>query len=96
MVDDTVEQLKDLVAGKLDVNIRREQIDPDAALLAEGLNLDSLAIVELITLTEEHFGIEYGEEDLNMESFANLRSLAHLIDSHRGSSGSLFTMGAGI
>ena len=29
MVDDTIEQLKGIVAEKLDVNIRREQIDPD-------------------------------------------------------------------
>ena len=83
MIEETIEQLKLLVIEKLDVNIRREQLDPDAALLAEGLNLDSLAIVELITLTEEHFGIEYGEDELNMETFACLRSLANVICSHR-------------
>ena len=95
MINDTIEQLKGLVAEKLDVNIKREQIDPDAGLLAEGLNLDSLAIVELITLTEEHFGIEYGEDDLNMESFANLRSLARLIAAHRATSQVCY-MGDGI
>ena len=61
MIEDTIEQLKDLVAGNLDVNIKREEIDPDAPLLEAGLNLDSLAIVELITLTEERFGIEFGD-----------------------------------
>ena len=96
MVEDTIEELKGIVAERLDMNIRRDQIDPDAALLGEGLNLDSLAIVELITLTEEHFGIEYGEDDLNMESFANLRSLANVIVSHRGSAQNWFAMGAGI
>ena len=96
MVDHTIEELKGIVAEKLDMNIKREQIDPDAALLGDGLNLDSLAIVELITLTEEHFGIEYGEDDLNMESFANLRSLANVIVSYRDSAQNAFTMGAGI
>ena len=48
MIENTIEQLKDMVAEKLDVNLRRDQIDPDAGLLAEGLNLDSLAIVEFL------------------------------------------------
>ena len=79
----TIEQLKDLVADRLDVNIARESIDADAPLLEEGLKLDSLAIVELITLIEGDFAIEFGEEDLNMDAFASLRTLAGVIDAHR-------------
>ncbi len=79
MIEETIDRLKHLVAEKLDMNIRIEDIDPDAPLLEEGLKLDSLAIVELITLVEDSFGIEFGENDLNMESFASLRSLAHVI-----------------
>ena len=82
---DTIEQLKELVADKLDVNLSREQIDPDAPLLEEGLKLDSLAIVELITLVEDRFGIEFGEEDLNMDAFGSLRALAGVIKTHRAS-----------
>ena len=85
MIDDTIEQLKDLVAGKLDVNIKREEIDPDAPLLEEGLNLDSLALIELVTLSEEQFGIEFGEDDLNMEVFGSLRALAGVIAAQRAS-----------
>ena len=85
MIDETIEQLKDLVATKLDVNIKREDIDPDAPLLEEGLNLDSLAIVEQVTLTEAQFGIEFGENDLNMEVFGSLRSLAVAILAQRES-----------
>ena len=76
MVDDTIEQLKKLIADKLDMNIDRDSIDPDTPLLEEGLKLDSLALVELITLSEEKFGIEFGQDDLNMDVFASLRSLA--------------------
>ncbi len=85
MIDDTIEQLKDLVASKLDVNIKREDIDPDAPLLEEGLNLDSLALIELVTLSEEQFGIEFGEDDLNMEVFGSLRALAEVISAQRAS-----------
>jgi acyl carrier protein len=79
MIEDTIEQLRGLVAERLDVNLRPEDISPDAALLGDGLSLESLAIVELITLTEQRFDIEFGEDDLNMESFASLRSLANII-----------------
>ena len=79
MTDQTIETLKHLVSEKLDMNIRIEDIDPGAPLLGDGLNLDSLALVELISLVEESFGIEFGERDLNMESFASLRNLAAVI-----------------
>jgi acyl carrier protein len=77
--DQTIERLKHLVSEKLDMNIRIEDIDPGAPLLGDGLNLDSLALVELISLVEDSFGIEFGERDLNMESFASLRNLAAVI-----------------
>ena len=79
MTDQTIERLKHLVSEKLDMNIRIEDIAPGAPLLGDGLNLDSLALVELISLVEESFGIEFGEHDLNMEAFASLRNLAAVI-----------------
>lgn len=85
MIDETIEQLKDLVADKLDVNIKGEEIDPDAPLLEAGLNLDSLALIELVMLAEEQFGVEFGENDLNMEVFGSLRALAEVITAQRAS-----------
>ena len=82
-MENIIEELRHLIAEKLDRNITLEEIDPDAPLLGEGLNLDSLAIVELITLSEENFGIEFGEDDLTMEAFANLRTLAGVIAARR-------------
>lgn len=76
MIEDTIEQLRKLVAERLDINRTLEEIAPDAPLLGCGLGLDSLAIVELVSLTEEHFSIEFGEDALTMDSFANLRALA--------------------
>jgi acyl carrier protein len=80
-MDPTIDQLKHLIADKLDVNIGYDEIGADVPLLEEGLKLDSLAFVKLITLIEESFGFEFAEGDLNMEVFASLRGLAELIDS---------------
>ncbi len=79
MIEDTIEQLRQLVAERLDLNRTIDQITSDAPLLGGGLGLDSLAIVELITLTEECFGIEFGEDELNMDSFASIRALAGIV-----------------
>jgi acyl carrier protein len=83
MKDDTIDQLRKLVAEHLDVNRTLDEIAPDAPLLGCGLGLDSLAIVELVTLTEECFAIEFGEGELNMDSFANLRALANVVTALR-------------
>ena len=83
MLENIIEELRHLMAEKLDRNIKLEDIDPDAPLFGDGSKLDSLAIVELIILSEEHFGIEFGEDDLTMEAFANLRTLAGVIAARR-------------
>ena len=79
MIEDTIEQLRKLVAERLDLNRALEEILADAPLLGGGLGLDSLAIVELVSLTESFFAIEFGEDELNMDSFASIRALATVV-----------------
>lgn len=79
MLDNTIEQVRTIIADRLDVNISREEIEPDSGLLEDGLGLDSIAIVELITLIEEHFGFKFDEDGLNMEAFESVSTLAEYI-----------------
>jgi acyl carrier protein len=81
MHDHITDQLRHMIAEKLNLNLTIDQVDPDAQLLEGGLKLDSLALVELITLVEDQFGIQFGESDFNIEVFGNLRSLAALVRS---------------
>ena len=74
-----VEKLKQIIAEELDVNIRAEDIDAEASLFEEGLGLDSVVIVELITLIEQHFGFRFSEEELNMELFQSLQTIARAV-----------------
>ncbi|HXJ42235.1 MAG TPA: phosphopantetheine-binding protein [Bryobacteraceae bacterium] len=78
-MEETIEQLRHLIAERLNLNIALENVAPDVQLLEDGLRLDSLALVELITLVEEQFGIEFHENDFDIETFGNLRSLAAVI-----------------
>jgi len=79
MLTKIVDQLKTVISEELDVNLKKEEIDPALSLFEDGLGLDSIAVVELISLTEKHFNIEFSDADLNLESFSNLNTLADFI-----------------
>jgi acyl carrier protein len=79
MLDSTITQLKHILSEQLDVNIKPEEITLDVSLLEDGLGLDSIALVELISLIEENFNVQFGEDDLKMETFTNVQSLAQHI-----------------
>ena len=74
-----VNQLKTVIAEELDVNLKKEEIDETVSLFEDGLGLDSIAIVELIALTEKNFNIQFADSELNLESFSNLNVLADCI-----------------
>lgn len=80
MSNTTINKIKDILAEELDLNLELENIDENASLFEEGLNVDSLGIVELIALLEEKFDIQFEEEDLSPEYFSNLKSLGDLVE----------------
>jgi len=81
MSDAIVKELKKIIADELDANLSLEEIDETASFFEEGLGLDSIVIVELITLAEERFGFRLSEDELNLESFVNLTVFANVIAS---------------
>lgn len=74
-----IEKLKVIIADELDVNLKKEEIDDNASLFEGGLGLDSIVIVELISLIEEKFGIEFADTELSPEYFGNLHVLAEFV-----------------
>ena len=61
------------------------RLDPavtdDSDLYEEGL--DSMALMQLILLLEQEFGIVLDPADLNRDNFASLNKLSHFIESKR-------------
>ena len=74
-----IEKIKKIVVEDLDVNLAYEDLDETVPLFEEGLGLDSVVLVELISFIEKRFNIELGDEALNMDTFKNLRSVARVI-----------------
>lgn len=77
--DQVIERLRRIVADDLDVNLSYQEVDPTVPLFEEGLALDSVVLVELISFVERRFGIELRDEALNMETFETLETLARVI-----------------
>ena len=79
MTENVVDQLKQIIADELDVNIKVDEIDEKMPLLEEGLGLDSVAVMEFISLMEARFGFKFSDEELSLEHFNNLQTLADCI-----------------
>ena len=74
-----VDQLKDIIANKLDVNLAYDRIDENVSLFEDGLGLDSIAIVDLIVSIESTFSISIEDGELNADLFKNLNVLSEYV-----------------
>ncbi|TAN46932.1 MAG: acyl carrier protein [Methylococcaceae bacterium] len=83
-VDQMLEQLKRLLVENINPELKLDQIDPDDSILEDGLGLDSIKVVELIVLIEKNFGFTFTEDELSMDAFASLRTLAKFVADRRG------------
>jgi acyl carrier protein len=79
MTEQVLESVKRIILDDLDVNLTYEDLDESAPLFEDGLALDSVILVELISFIEKRFNIELRDDALNMDTFKNLRSLAQVI-----------------
>lgn len=73
------ETLRDIIAGELDANIDRKDLDDEVSLYDDGLGLDSIAIINLIVLIEKRFDICFEEGEISAKLFCNINSLADFI-----------------
>lgn len=74
-----VNQLKDIIVNKLDVNLTYDEIDVNVSLFEDGLGLDSIAIVDLIVSIENTFSLSIEDEELNADLFKNLKILSEFV-----------------
>ncbi len=76
---ETTTAIKNLIASDLDVNIELGEIGDDVSLLESGLALDSVVIVELISLLEQRFDFQFSDEDMKPALFENLTTLTQFV-----------------
>ena len=80
-----VNQLKTIIAEKLDVNLNYDEIDETVSLFEDGLGLDSIAIVNLIVAVEKEFSLSIPDDELSADLFKNINVLADFINQKQAS-----------
>lgn len=75
-----LEEVKNIVGDVLSLPAdTRKALTANSALLGSIPELDSMAVVSLITALEEHFGIVIGDDDISAATFETLGSLAAFV-----------------
>lgn len=68
--------IKDLIIGRLKLEMSPDDIVDDAPLFGDGLGLDSIDALELVLGLEQKFGIKVEDEEVGKRIFASVDALA--------------------
>ncbi len=72
-----VSDIKNIITDTVGRNVAPDPLTDDYPLV--GNLLDSLAVTNLIIALEEHFGFIFNDDELSVEAFETVLSLAELV-----------------
>ncbi len=75
-----LDEVKDILSDVLSLGERKNFITVDSILLGSIPELDSMAVVNVITALEEHFGITVNDDEISAKTFETLGSLTYFIE----------------
>jgi acyl carrier protein len=81
------EQVLRVLDEALSLQGRALAFDRNTPLLGDLPELDSMAVLALITGLENHFGIAFDDDELNGAVFATVGSLTDMVEQHLSSTG---------
>jgi acyl carrier protein len=76
MMQDVEARIKKIIVERLELGEKVRQVTYETPLMDGGLNMDSINVLELVSLIEEEFGITVRDEDINIALLGNIASLA--------------------
>ncbi len=71
-----IERVRELVVESLQLQIEPDQIDVDEPLFGGDATVDSMGSLEIIAALEGEYGFRVPDDDLRVELFDSIRSLA--------------------
>ena len=75
------DKIKQIIVSKYMRNITPEQIQNDELLFGGKLGLDSIFLLEIMISLEDEFDIVIADEDLRIELFLSVNSMAEYVES---------------
>ena len=73
-------EVKNIVTDTLGLGGRGAALSADSALLGAIPELDSMAVINLITALEEQYGFDIADDEISAEVFETLGSLSAFVD----------------
>lgn len=80
----TEKTIRQILTETLRLGERGQSLTRESQLLGSIAELDSMAVVTVVTVIEEQFDIEFDDEDITAESFSTLNSLCELVERKQG------------
>ena len=75
----TIERLRKILADSLQLGRRANVLTAEDRLLGSIPEFDSMAVVTIVTMIEDDFGITVDDDELSAEVFETLGSLEHFV-----------------
>ena len=72
--------VKKVLARSLQLGPRADALTAESPLLGALPELDSMAVVAILTTLEEHFGFTVDDDEISAETFATLGSLVKFVE----------------
>lgn len=74
-----LEEVKNILADVLSLGAAKDSLTEQSALLGSIPEFDSMAVVNLITALEEHFGIVVDDDEISASTFETLGTLTAFV-----------------
>lgn len=78
---DIAAALKNILKDTLQLGERADRLTPDSALLGALPEFDSMAVVSVVTMIEDRFGIVVEDDELSADTFMTFGSLLEFVNS---------------
>ena len=76
---DVTVRIKRILHDSLQLGERADRMSPESALLGGMPEFDSMAVVTVMTMIEDEFGITIDDDEVSAEVFATLGTLAQFV-----------------
>jgi acyl carrier protein len=77
---DTAQKVIEVLESVLNLNGRTAGFNQDTPLLGAVPELDSMAVISVLTSLEERFGFSIQDDEIDGSTFATVGSLTHLVE----------------
>ncbi len=74
-----IETVKTILRDTLQLGQRADALTADSPLMGSVPELDSMAVVAILTLFEDEFGVTIDDDDVSADTFATVGSLAQFL-----------------